>query len=130
MGESVIFPSMTDQMVLGVFKYLVDAELRKNLGSQHEFRFGCQEGMIAALVLMFGESDDLTSETAFDQGKTWLHHVGEIMHDLQDWVAELAGSQDLTSINWDALKEAVSAAVDNYALKHPKAMGDALRLNL
>lgn len=130
MGESVILPSMTDQMVLGVFKFLVEAELRKNIDGQKEFRFGCQEGMIAAMVLMFGETDDLTAEVAYDNKKSWSHVVDEIRQNLQTWAEALEAAADQTKIDFGSLQDAVDEAVNDYALKHPKKLGDALRVNL
>ena len=130
MGESVILPSMTDQMVLGVFKFLVEAELRKNIGGQKDFRLGCQEGMIAAMVLMFGETDDLTAEVAHDQRKSWSHVVEEIRQNLQTWEDALKAVADHTEIDFEGLQDAVDKAVNDYALKYPKKLGDALRVNL
>lgn len=130
MGDSVILPSLTDQMVLGVFKYLVEAELRKHIDGQSDFRSGCQEGMVASMVLMFGETDDLTAEIAYDKGKTWLHIVGEIQGNLQTWTDALEVAPDHTGINFEDLRDAVDKAVNDYALKHPKKLGDALRMNL
>jgi hypothetical protein len=118
-------------MILGVFKYLVEAELRKEMDGQQEFRFGCQEGMIAALVLMFGETDDLTAEMAYDNGKTWLHLTGEILTEyLQGWADTLHSAEDYTDIDFEELQDAIDEAVNNYALKHPRKLGDALRVNL
>ena len=130
MGESVILPSMTDQMVLGVFKFLVEAELRKNIDGQKEFRFGYQEGMIAAIVLMFGETDDLTAEVAYNNRKSWSHVVEEIRQNLQTWADALESAADYTEIDFEGLQDAVDKAVNDYALKHPKKLGDALRVNL
>lgn len=130
MTDSVILPSLTDQMVLGVFKYLVEEELRKNIKGQSEFRSGCQEGMIAAIVLMFGEVDDLTAEIAYDHGKTWLHVVGQIQEDLQTWVDALENTADVAEFDFEQMQNAIDLAVNNYALKHPKELGDALRVNL
>ncbi|KKK47019.1 hypothetical protein LCGC14_3159410 [marine sediment metagenome] len=130
MGGSVIFPSLTDQMVLGVFKYLVEAELRKNLKGQSEFRFGCQEGMIGAITLMFGEADDLTVETAYDNGRTWLHIIEEIRDELPSWVDALQNATDVSEIDFEKMQNAIDLAVNNHALKHPNKLGDALRVNL
>ncbi len=135
MGESVILPSLTDQMVLGIFKYLVDAELRKNISDQLEFRQGCQDGMMAAIVLMFGETDSVTSEMAYNQGKTWTHIIGEIKDDLQTWADTLENynpstDEDIDDIDFADLQNAVDKAVNDYVLKHPKKIGDALRVNL
>lgn len=127
---SVILPSLTDQMVLGVFKYLVEAELRKMLKSQQEFRFGCQEGMIAALVLMFGESDDLTAEMAYNNGKSWLQVVEDISENLQTWADTLSQAENYTAIDFEGFQNAIDKAVNDYALKHPKKLGDALRTYL
>lgn len=127
--ESVILPSLTDQMILGVFKCLVEAELRKSVPGQGEFRFGYQEGVIAIIVLMFGEADETTSETAYDNGGTWLHIVEEIKEGLQDWANTLE-TASYEEIDFDSFQDAVDAAVNSYALKHPKKLGDALRVNL
>lgn len=124
MGSSVILPSMTDQMVLGVFKYLVESELCKSLqGSvKHSVKhqFGCQQGMIAGVALMFG----VTSENL---SNNWLQIVEEIREKLQDWVDLLDKAVDRDEIDFEELQNAVDAAVNNYALKHPKKLGDALR---
>lgn len=127
---AIILPSLTDQMILGVFKYLVEEELRKSVPTQGEFRFGCQEGMIAAIVLMFGEADDATAETAYDNGGTWLHIVGEIKQDLQYWADTFENTANYEEIDFESFQDAVDAAVNEYALKHPKKLGDALRVNL
>lgn len=127
---SVILPSLTDQMVLGVFKFLVEAELRKNIEGQQELRFGCQEGMIAAIVLMFGEADDAIAEAAYNNGKTWSHIVEEIRETLQSWTDALSNATEHTEIDFENLQDAVDKAVNEYALKHPKKLGDALRVNL
>ncbi len=132
MGDStcsIILPSLTDQMILGVFKYLVEAELRKNAPGQGELRSGCQKGMIASIVLMFGEADDVTAKTAHDNGGTWLHVVEEIKENLQDW-AETLETVSHEEIDFESFQDAVDVAVNNYALKHPKKLGDALRVNL
>lgn len=131
MGDSVsvVLPSMTDQMVLGVFKYLVEAELRKIMG-QNEFRTGCQEGTIATMGLLFGTSDDLTAEVAFENKKTWIHVIEEIRENLQTWVDTLERAEEFTEIDVDELQDAVDVAVNDYALKYPKKLGDALRINL
>jgi hypothetical protein len=131
MGDSVILPSLTDQMVLGVFKYLVEAELRKNFNNQSEFRFGCQEGMIASMALMFGEADDLTAEKAYNNGDSWLQIVLWIQDKyLQDWVDALSSAVDVLEINFNDMQDAVDEAVNNYALQHPQKLGDALRIHL
>ena len=130
MGDSVILPSLTDQMVLGVFKYLVDAELRKNLEGQQELRFGCQEGMIAAIVLMFGEADDAVAEVAYKNGESWSCVVEEIYENLQAWTDTLADATEHIEIDFESLQDAVDKAVNEYALKHPKKLGNALRVNL
>ena len=130
MGGSVILPSLTDQMLLGVFKYLVEAELRKNVPGQLELRMGAQDGMIAALVLMFGEADSVTAELSFNNGKTWTHVIDEITEDLQTWVEALENETEHVEIDFVALQDAVDKAVNDYALKHPKKFGDALRVNL
>ena len=122
--ESVIFPSLTDQMILGVFKYLVEAELRKNVPGQEEFRLGWQEGVIATIVLMFGEAD----EDTYDNSKTWLHVVEEIKEDLQDWAKIF--EKNASPVDLESFQDAVDAAVNSYALKYPKKLGDALRVNL
>jgi len=127
---AVILPSLTDQMVLGIFKYLVEAELRKSISSQSEFRFGCQEGMIAATVLMFGDADDVTAEIAFDQGRSWLQIVSDIKEDLQSWADTLEKAEASAEVDWKQMRDAVDKAVNGYALKHPKKLGDALRINL
>lgn len=129
--SSVVLPSLTDQIVLGVFKYLVEAELRKSVQSsgQVEFRYGCQEGMIASLVIMFGEVDDLAAETAYNSGSTWIHVVGEIVTNLKLWKDTLE-SENMESIDFDGLQDAVDEAVNEYALKHPTKLGEALRKNL
>lgn len=127
---SVILPSLTDQMVLGIFKYLVEAELRKSIFAQGEFRFGCQEGMVAAISLMFGDADDLTAEIAFDQGKSWLQIVTVIKEDLQSWTDTLEKAETSVEVNWEQMRDAVDKAVNSYALKHPRKLGDALRMNL
>ncbi len=135
MAASVILPSLTDQMVLGVFKYLVEAEMRKSLNGLVEtkttdFRYGCQEGMIASLVLMFGEADNLTAEIAYDSGTSWSHMVEEIVGDLQSWTDTLEAAADHTEVDFGQLQDAIDNAVNKYALKHPKKLGDALRVNL
>lgn len=130
MGDSVILPSLTDQMVLGVFKFLVEAELRKNIEGQQELRFGCQEGMIAAIVLMFGEADDVVAEVAYNNGQTWSHIIEEIQGNLQSWVDTLTNATEYDKIDFESLQDAVDKAVNEYALKYPKKLGDALRINL
>lgn len=130
MGDNiVILPSLTDQMILGVFKYLLEAELRKSVSGQADFRFGCQEGMIAAIVLMFGEADDLTAEVAYDSKKTWLHVIEEIQESLQDWAETLENAEN-HEVDFKNMQDAVDVAVNEYALKHPKKLGDALRKSL
>jgi len=130
MGESIIFPSLTDQMVLGVFKYLVEAELRKSVPGHTDFRFGCQEGMIASMVIMFGQADDAVAEKAYDQGVSWSHIIGDIKKDLQTWENALENMENHTQVDFESLQDAVDKAVNDYALKHPKKLGDALRVNL
>lgn len=119
MGESVILPSMTDQMVLGVFKYLVEAELCKSIKGAVKHRFGCQQGMVAGVALMFG----VTEET----NGTWLQITEKIRESLQDWVDLLEKTEDYDEINFGELQDAVDVAVNNYALKYPKKLGNALR---
>ena len=125
MTESYSLNSISErlkyQMVLGVFKYLVEQELRKNIQGQQEFRCGCQEGMIAAMVLMFGEAD-----TSKDDNKTWLHIVREIQEELRTWVDKLESLEDYSEINFEGLQDAIDEAVNDYALKHPKALKDLM----
>lgn len=130
MGESIILPSLTDQMILGVFKYLVEAELRKCVPGHTDFRFGCQEGMIATLVIMFGQTDDATAEKAYDKGVTWSHIISDIKENLQTWEDALENMTSQAEIDFEGLQDAIDEAVNDYALEHPKKLGDALRIYL
>lgn len=129
---NIVFPSLTDQMVLGVFKYLVDSEIRKSVPvSGHvDFRHGCQEGMIAALGIMFGTNSDDVAETAYDSGGSWMHVIEEICADLTDWKDSLEAATDASSINFSAMMDAVDEAVNKYALANPRKLGEALRASM
>ncbi len=129
---SVILPSLTDQMVLGVFKFLVEAELRKSITGQQEFRYGCQTGAVTMMVLMFGSSQLVASRwlTAHTKKQTWLYIVEEIRETLQTWTELLSEAEVHDEIDFEGLQDAVDKAVNDYALQHPKKLGDALRVNL
>lgn len=125
---NIILPSLTNQMVLGIFKYLVDAELRKKIAGCLDFRFGCQEGMIVTLSLMFGDVDDQTAELAYEKQKSWLQITEKIVEaKLSDWARKLENlDNDSDTTELDGLNEAVEQAVEDYALQHPTALTDAL----
>lgn len=131
MSSIIIEPQLTDQIVLEVFKLLVQFEVRKHLPSQGNFRHGQQEGVVAAIAMLFGDNNNADAEEAFDSGRTWLHVKGEIIEDtkLRNWILlfESEGAHD-----WDdeELQQDVENAVNNYALRNPKKIGDALRINL
>lgn len=131
MSNSVILPSMTDQMVLAIFKHLVSCELRKNLEGQHEWWFGNQEGFVAAVAIMFGETDDATAHEAYVKGGTWLQITEKIVEEeLQDWAKGLSSLEKGETVDLEAVQQAIDKAVDTYALQHPKSLSDALRKNL
>ncbi|MHA2279851.1 MAG: hypothetical protein ACXAC5_03115 [Promethearchaeota archaeon] len=133
MSDSIILPSLTNDMVLSVFRYLVDAELRKRMPGAVDFRFGCQEGIIAALCLMFGNADDLIVERSYDKNETWLQITERIAEEkLQSWgetLDELNDDPDL-EIDYEQMVEAVNKAVNQFALENPTLMIDALKKNL
>jgi len=122
-----MFPSLHEGARTDVFKYLVKEELYKNIKGQQEFRFGCQEGMIAAVELIYGKSKPCpiteTDDSTF--GKTWLHIVREIQEELRTWVDKLENLEDYSEIDSEGLQDAVDKAVTDYVLKHPKAFKDA-----
>lgn len=133
MTDSIILPSLTNDMVLAVFRYLVDAELRKRVPSQTDFRFGCQEGMIASLSIMFGNADDLVVEMSYDKQETWLHITERIVEEkLQNWgeSIDLINDEPDQSIDYEQLMKDVDEAVNQFALENPTLMIDALKKNL
>jgi len=133
MSDTIILPSLTNEMILSVFKYLVDAELRKKAPGAIDFRFGCQEGIIAAVVLMFGEADDETAQLAYDKNETWLHVTERIVDEkLRVWsdVIDQLNVDRNADIDYEAMIEAVNEAVNNFALENPTLLIDALKRNL
>jgi len=129
MSNSVILPSMTEQIVLESFKHLVECELRKHIPSHgEEFWYGTQEGWVACLVEMFGEADDATADLAYRSGGTWLQITTDIVNgDLNDWATQLAGLQIGDEVDFKAMQDAVSRAVNEYALQNPTKLSDALK---
>jgi len=128
MGDHVILPSMTDQMILGVFKFLVECELRKNMDRTTDYRSGQQDGAIYMLTLMFGACGDTEAELAYDNKISWSHVTTQIAEEkLQTWIDTLSSVDDWDSIDIDRMQQEISQAVDAFALQHPKLLTDALR---
>jgi hypothetical protein len=133
MSDSIILPSLTNDMVLSVFKYLIDSELRKRIPGQVDFRFGCQEGIIAALVIMFGNADDVVVQISYDRNETWLQIVERIVEEkLQSWgeTLDLLNDDPDQEVDFEKMTEAVEKAVNQFALENPTLMIDALKKNL
>lgn len=128
MSDSIILPSLSNDMVLSVFKYLVDAELRKRLSSGTDFRFGCQEGVVAGIGIMFGNAD-LTSEQSYDRQKSWLQLSERIVDEkLTAWAEKIDGYSEDPDLNIDfnQMIADIDEAVNDFALEHPTLLYDAL----
>ncbi len=126
--STVIFPSLTNQVVLTVFEFLVNAELKKRQTTFHDLKWGCQEGMIASLAILFGSANDEEYQEAYGNGNTWLEVTEAIVdRELRDWCDVIDDSEDATEISAEALKKDVKMAVENYALAHPEKLINALK---
>jgi hypothetical protein len=122
-----VLPSMTLQVALAAFRYLVDAELRKRSQGAHEFREGCQEGYIASLVDHYGQASSDEAEQAYDRKETWTHVTMEIVNDhLSDWAETFENLDSFDEIDFESMIEAVRKAVNDYALKNPRKLVNAL----
>lgn len=128
--STVITPSMTDQIVLSAFQYLVNAELRKRTQGALDFRFGCQEGSVAALIMLFGEGDEVTAKQAFDRGESWIHLTERIVEEkLKVWATacqKMNGTEE-TEVDYEAMQEAVKQAVNSFAMQEPDLLRNALK---
>lgn len=127
--STVITPSMTDQIVLSTFCYLVDAELRKRMQGSLDFRFGCQEGFIAALIMLFGEGDEITAEQAFDKEESWIHLTERIVDEkLEAWATACHETNDTEAqVDYEAMQEGVKNAVNEFAMQDPDLLRNALK---
>lgn len=127
--DSIILPSLSNDIVLSIFKYLVDAELRKRINGSMDFRFGCQEGIIVGIGIMFGNADDLTSELSYERQETWLHMSERIVDEkLTVWADEMDNcTEGPDDIDFAQMIVDVSKAVDEFALEHPILLFDALK---
>jgi len=133
MGNSIIVPSLTNDMILSVFRYLVNAELRKRAPGALDFRFGCQEGMIAALSLMFGNADETVRQLSHDKEERWLQITERIVDEkLSSWADTLDRLNDEANFSVDDARmiQAVESAVNEFALENPTLLIDALKKNL
>ena len=112
-----ILPSLTNQIAIDVFKYLIDAELRKHMPQSYEFRFGCQEGLIAALSMLFGYTDDETAEQVYDAGESWLQITQQIVKDnLSSWIADFDALKD---VDYVKMEKDIDSAIEKFVLKNP-----------
>jgi len=128
-NSSIILPSLSNDMVLSIFKYLVDAELRKRLNGGLEFRAGCQEGMIAGIAIMFGNADDATAEQTYEKQESWLHLAERVVDDkLLAWAQELERCSEDPDMNIDfnQMVQDIDEAVNEFALDNPTLLFDAL----
>lgn len=133
MGESIIVSSLTNEMVVSLFKYLVDTELRKRAPGAMDFRFGCQEGVIATLSIMFGNADDLIAEIAYEKEESWLQVTERIVDQkLSSWASNLdqLSEEEDFSIDYEQMSAAIDKAVNEFALENPTLLNDALHKNL
>jgi hypothetical protein len=129
MSDNIVLPSLSNDMVLTIFKYLVDAELRKHLHGNVDFRAGCQEGVVAALAIMFGTADDITAERTYEKQESWLHISERIVDEkLSAWAEELDRySEDPdANIDFQQMIDDVDDAVNEFALENPTLLFDAL----
>ncbi len=131
--STVIIPSLTNQMILEIFKFLVTAEIHKRVTRACDFRSGQQDGYIAHVAMQFGSSEDGVAETAYDEGKTWLHVTHRIVDEkLESWtdaVDELVDDPDI-NIDLMAMNKDVARAVEEFALENPTLLIDAIKKNL
>lgn len=125
---NVLIPSMTTQIVLSAFEYLVNMELLKGTQSSFEFRNGCQEGMIATLILMFGSASDEAAEEAYEKQETWMHLSQRIVDEkLNHWTQVIANNEDYSP---DVMDFEVKNAVQEFAKEHPTLLINALKVYL
>ncbi len=133
MTQNIIVPSLTNDMILSLFRYLVDAELRKRIPGSLDFRFGCQEGLIATISLMFGDADELVAELSYDKEETWLQVTERIVDEkLSSWANSFEQLEDdhNVSIDFAQMVKDINGAVNEFALENPTLLIDALQKNL
>lgn len=127
---SVILPSLTNQIVLDVFKILVDAEVRKRQAKSFEFCSGQQDGVILYHELLFGAAaNDQQADEAANKNRSWDHVIEQIVEEkLKDWAETFEKIEDSSEINLEMFRIELERAVEEFALEKPELMIDALKL--
>ena len=130
MGSTVVLPSLTNQMILSAFKFLVEAEVQKQGGTSGALSLwqGNQDGYVTAVCDFFGEADEGTARKAFENEGSWLQVTEKIVETkLSDWVVIVQNAESEAEIDYDKMRTAVSDAVEEYGLEHPEQLIDALK---
>ena len=65
-----------------------------------------------------------------EKNKHQDRQIEEIKEGLQTWIEALENTTEHVEIDFVGLRDTVDRAVHDYALRHPKKLGDALRVNL
>jgi len=121
-------PSLTVQMALDTFKYLVFLELKKRHPKFLDYCDGCQEGAIMILSLLFGQVEEEEWLSVVKKGNSWIHIIQEIVNnDLSSWSSHFENLKDFASIDLDKLNKDIETAVVNYSVSHPRKMVEALQ---
>ena len=125
--STVIFPGITNDVVIKSFESLVSCELRKHLAL--EFQEGRQDGYIACLEMKYGSnSDDMVFDEAYRSKNTWSHVTADIVDQrLSSWVTilECDTTDAPVGLDMDKMNKEVKDAVRWYALRHPEKMINA-----
>ena len=119
---------MTNQIVLAVFEFLVQAELRKKIAKLHDNQFGWQEGGIQMLSILFGTASDADAQRGYESGETWIQITGDIIGEhLTCWDKLLSESENHLALDWKTFESDVKKAVEDFAIAHPERMVNALK---
>jgi len=118
---TVIFPSLTHQVVISVFEILVKEEILKIHKTSFDFQFGYQEGIISILNILFG------SEITQSRDSEWLEITEHITQNkLNKWCMTIKETEDLSEIDMISLQKDIKKSVEEYALTNPQKLIHAL----
>lgn len=120
--------SLSLSVALKAFRFLVDSEIRGRAQGAHDFRSGDQNGYISCLVDHYGSANDNVVEQAYDRKETWSHVTADIVAEhLSDWAESFENLESADEVDYESMMDAVSNAVEKYALQHPRKIINALK---
>jgi len=123
-----VIPSVTTAEILELFRYLVDAELRKSIGDTGLLREGCQEGYITSMIHRYGSATDEDFERAYNNKETWSYMVRQIIDNhLSGWLSIFEKLDNVGDVDLEKFDKAVEEAVSLFELQHPGKLRNSLK---